>query len=133
MKGIQPFISLVLLITYSSRYAKANQVDNLNRLLKAKKFSTNGITSEQVDARYQSYSSVYVGTHDGLMEHDKIGALPGQPQGVDFEHYAGHVTVDPKAGRALFYYFAESPSNSSTNPLLLWLNGGNYFSSQYFL
>ncbi|MBA0674672.1 hypothetical protein Goari_016255, partial [Gossypium aridum] len=55
---------------------------------------------------------------------DKIGALPGQPNGVDFNHYSGYVTVDSKAGRALFYYFAESPNNSSTNPLVLWLNGG---------
>ncbi|MFQ6655163.1 hypothetical protein Gotur_025840, partial [Gossypium turneri] len=57
------------------------------------------------------------------MEADKIGALPGQPNVVDFNHYSGYVTVDSKAGRALFYYFAESPNNSSTNPLVLWLNG----------
>ncbi|XP_031273423.1 serine carboxypeptidase II-3-like [Pistacia vera] len=50
--------------------------------------------------------------------------VTGQPQGVDFDQYAGYVTVDPKAGRALFYYFVESPHNSSTNPLVLWLNGG---------
>ncbi|KAK7321712.1 hypothetical protein VNO77_32595 [Canavalia gladiata] len=60
----------------------------------------------------------------GFMEDDKVKALPGQPQGVDFDQYAGYVTVDPKAGRALFYYFVESPHNSSTNPLVLWLNGG---------
>lgn len=58
------------------------------------------------------------------MEADKIEALPGQPQGVDFDQYAGYVTVDPEAGRALFYYFVESPLISSTNPLVLWLNGG---------
>lgn len=115
------------MIIYSGQIAEGNQVDNLNRMLKAKKFSTNGIRTEQVDVRYDdSYSSeVYVGSHNGLMEQNKIVTLPGQPQGVDFDHYAGHVTVDPKAGRALFYYFAESPRNSSTNPLLLWLNGGN--------
>ncbi|XWS72969.1 hypothetical protein CRYUN_Cryun02cG0085500 [Craigia yunnanensis] len=61
---------------------------------------------------------------DGSMEADKIGALPGQPNAVDFNHYSGYVTVDSQAGRALFYYFAESPENSSTNPLVLWLNGG---------
>ncbi|KAF9622653.1 hypothetical protein IFM89_032574, partial [Coptis chinensis] len=57
-------------------------------------------------------------------EADKIETLPGQPEGVDFDQYSGYVTVDPKAGRALFYYFVESPQNSSTNPLVLWLNGG---------
>ncbi|KAL6215519.1 hypothetical protein ACLB2K_014948 [Fragaria x ananassa] len=35
-----------------------------------------------------------------------------------------YVTVDPKAGRALFYYFVESPQDSSSKPLVLWLNGG---------
>ncbi|XP_058078269.1 serine carboxypeptidase 1-like [Magnolia sinica] len=72
----------------------------------------------------QAYSPVYVGPQDGLMEEDKIVELPGQPAEVDFDHYSGYVTVDAKTGRALFYYFAESPVNSSTKPLVLWLNGG---------
>ncbi|XP_022756068.1 putative serine carboxypeptidase-like 23 [Durio zibethinus] len=70
------------------------------------------------------YSSNYIQPQDGSMESDKIGALPGEPNAVGFNHYAGYVTVDSQAGRALFYYFAESPENSSTNPLVLWLNGG---------
>lgn len=67
---------------------------------------------------------MYAAPQDGLMQADKIEKLPGQPDGVDFDQYAGYVTVDPQAGRALFYYFVESPENSSTNPLVLWLNGG---------
>jgi serine carboxypeptidase-like clade 2 len=55
---------------------------------------------------------------------DKIRTLPGQPKGVEFEHYSGYVTVDREAGRALFYYFVESPQDSSIKPLVLWLNGG---------
>ncbi|KAA8550107.1 hypothetical protein F0562_001791 [Nyssa sinensis] len=58
------------------------------------------------------------------MQADKIDTLPGQPDGVDFNQYAGYVTIDSQAGKALFYYFVESPQNSSTNPLVLWLNGG---------
>ncbi|KAH7655715.1 Peptidase S10 serine carboxypeptidase protein [Dioscorea alata] len=50
--------------------------------------------------------------------------MPGQPNGLLFNQYAGYVTVDVKAGRALFYYFVESLQNSSTKPLVLWLNGG---------
>ncbi|KAI9082392.1 hypothetical protein K1719_035815 [Acacia pycnantha] len=61
---------------------------------------------------------------EGFKKADKIRALPGQPRGVNFDQYSGYVTVDPKAGRALFYYFVESPYNSSTKPLVLWLNGG---------
>lgn len=70
-------------------------------------------------------SSIYQ-PQDGSMELDKINALPGQPNGIGFNQYAGYVTVDAQAGRALFYYFVESPENSSTNPLVLWLNGGTY-------
>ncbi|CAL5378749.1 unnamed protein product [Camellia sinensis] len=69
------------------------------------------------------YSPVYVGPQDGLKAADKILSLPGQPNGINFDQYSGYVRVDPNAGRALFYYFAES-QNSSSKPLVLWLNGG---------
>ncbi|CAH9137628.1 unnamed protein product [Cuscuta epithymum] len=69
-------------------------------------------------------SSVYVGNQKGLRRADKIRSLPEQPAGEKFAQYSGYVTVDPKAGRALFYYFVESPQNSSAKPLLLWLTGG---------
>jgi hypothetical protein len=39
--------------------------------------------------------------------------LPGQPTGFKFRQYSGYVTVDAKAGRALFYYFAEATQNPS--------------------
>lgn len=61
----------------------------------------------------------------GLKEKDKIARLPGQPRGVDFDQYAGYVTVDDRKGRALFYYFAEAAGpGAASKPLLLWLNGG---------
>ncbi|TVU37452.1 hypothetical protein EJB05_10768 [Eragrostis curvula] len=63
----------------------------------------------------------------GSKEADRVVKLPGQPDGVDFAQYAGYVTVDASAGRALFYYLAEATggnASSSTAPLLLWLNGG---------
>ncbi|XP_074285230.1 serine carboxypeptidase-like 27 [Silene latifolia] len=55
---------------------------------------------------------------------DKITFLPGQPKNVGFAQYSGYVTVNKSAGRALFYWLTESPSNSDKNPLVLWLNGG---------
>ncbi|VFQ86891.1 unnamed protein product [Cuscuta campestris] len=58
------------------------------------------------------------------MKADKILSLPKQPPGVKFGQYSGYVTVDPRAGRSLFYYLAESPHNSSAKPLVLWLTGG---------
>ncbi|GKG43074.1 serine carboxypeptidase II-3-like protein [Tanacetum coccineum] len=72
-----------------------------------------------------SYAPVYVSPQDGLKDADKISKFPGQPDGTDFDQYSGYVTIDPDHGKALFYYLTESPINSSTNPLLLWLNGGN--------
>lgn len=88
----------------------------------------------QQEGRYVEYSgapkeagkesTAYIGPQEGLKEADKIEKLPGQPYGVEIDQYSGYVTVDPKAGRALFYYFVES-QNSSTKPLVLWHNGGN--------
>ncbi|KAG2643905.1 hypothetical protein PVAP13_2KG355200 [Panicum virgatum] len=60
----------------------------------------------------------------GSKEADRITALPGQPPRVNFEQYAGYVTVDEEHGRALFYYFVESPYDAASKPLVLWLNGG---------
>ncbi|KAK9270572.1 hypothetical protein L1049_026153 [Liquidambar formosana] len=108
----------------------AHQIDSLDRLLKSRK-SANPPRAEswgELDGTHgYSTTAAYVEAQDGrfrLMQDDKIDALPGQPEGVDFDQYGGYVTVDQKAGRALFYYFVESPQNSSTRPLVLWLNGG---------
>ncbi|KAK9279013.1 hypothetical protein L1049_012688 [Liquidambar formosana] len=104
----------------------ANQANSLHRLLKSR-WSQNpplGHAWAELLHATKEYSPVYTEPQDGLMQADKIDALPGQPDGVDFDQYAGYVTVEPQAGRALFYYFVESPHNSSTNPLVLWLNGG---------
>lgn len=54
---------------------------------------------------------------------DLVQNLPGQPP-VTFNQYAGYVTVDERAGRALFYYFVQAQHNSSSKPVTLWLNGG---------
>ena len=35
-----------------------------------------------------------------------------------------YVTVNETHGRSLYYYFVESEGNASTDPVLLWLNGG---------
>nr|GLL48276.1 hypothetical protein CICLE_v10003343mg [Ipomoea trifida] len=92
-----------------SRLRHTNVVDNI-------------VTTELSSGR--SNIPVFIGPQDGLKDSDKIETLPGQPSGVDFAQYAGHVTVDPLTGKALFYYFTESPKNPSSKPLVLWLNGG---------
>lgn len=103
-------------------------MDYLNRLVASRR-SSNPPRPEswvQLDDQGNSHSSpVFVGSQKGLMQADKIDKLPSQPEGVDFDQYAGYVTVDPAADRALFYFFVESPVNSPDKPLVLWLNGGN--------
>ena len=98
-----------------------NKADRLQELIKSQRSRSNLSTHWKSS---KALHQVYVGPQDGLMEADKIDVLPSQPQGVAFDQYAGYVTVDPSAGRALFYYFTESPQDPSTKPLVLWLNGG---------
>ncbi|XP_052880988.1 serine carboxypeptidase 1-like, partial [Gossypium arboreum] len=107
-------------------YGEANEAEALDNFLKSrlsKKPSPVVHSWAWLNEKTGNIYPNYIQPQDGSMETDKIGALPGQPNGVDFNHYSGYVTVDSKAGRALFYYFVESPDNSSTNPLVLWLNG----------
>ncbi|CAL5378755.1 unnamed protein product [Camellia sinensis] len=62
----------------------------------------------------------------GKMEDDLIeGGLPGQCLGsMMFKQYGGYVNVDSSKGQSLFYYFVEAINDSSSKPLVLWLNGG---------
>ncbi|XP_009590149.1 serine carboxypeptidase-like 26 isoform X1 [Nicotiana tomentosiformis] len=57
-------------------------------------------------------------------EDDKVTELPGQPTSPQVSQFSGYITVNKTNGRALFYWFFPSQSESSKKPLLLWLNGG---------
>lgn len=130
MKVFAVFVFALLCFT-----SEANQqVERLQKLIASKRLSKKNkvdVTnswwySEKEDALLREQYHV-LEAQKGLRETDKIIALPGQPNnGVNFNQYSGYVTVDPQAGRALFYYFVESPNNPSTKPLVLWLNGGTY-------
>ncbi|XVF69334.1 hypothetical protein PTKIN_Ptkin11bG0072200 [Pterospermum kingtungense] len=112
-------MSLILMELLTCGCGEANQAETLRSFLKSK-LSGKPSSAHSLAGNFPNCLQ----PQDGSMEDDKISALPGQPNAVDFNQYAGYVTVDSQAGRALFYYFAESPENSSTNPLVLWLNGG---------
>lgn len=111
----------------------ANQSNYLRKFIKSRQSEDppHADAWPELDILHE-YSPVYISPQDGTMKDDKIDVLPGQPEGVDFDQYSGYVTVDPTAGRALFYYFVESPENSSTKPLVLWLNGGNAVTTAKF-
>ena len=57
---------------------------------------------------------------------DRIVKLPGEPDNVVFSQFSGYITVNRRAGRALFYWMIEAPRRRepATRPLVLWLNGG---------
>ncbi|KAJ6813972.1 serine carboxypeptidase-like 40 [Iris pallida] len=101
----------------------AKQADRLRKLVKSRRRSPASGQSRVQSVLRKDFSNVYVSPQEGMMEADKIDKLPGQPS-VDFDQYAGYVTVDPENGRALFYYFVEAPEDSSSKPVVLWLNGG---------
>ncbi|KAL3506490.1 hypothetical protein ACH5RR_031872 [Cinchona calisaya] len=115
-------LTLICLVSFVQCYCGGKKYDPLAKFLKVQNLqqSENYLINEDLE---KQYSTVYIGPQEGLKEADKILALPGQPKGLNFYQYSGYVTVDPKVGRALFYYFAES-ENSSSKPLVLWLNGG---------
>ncbi|CAI9769923.1 unnamed protein product [Fraxinus pennsylvanica] len=113
-------LSLLCLTSSVQCYAK-RKYGPLGKLMDVK-HSKRSIDYLSEDDVVTEYSPVYIASQKGLKEADEILTLPGQPK-VNFSQYSGYVTVDPKAGRALFYYFTESEDPSS-KPLVLWLNGG---------
>jgi len=121
-------LNLSLLVIFP--YSKASQADKLNEFILSRKSQNPPKTlswevEDAVKTLSSSSSSAYVAPpQEELRLADKIVTLPGQPYGVNFDQYSGYVTVDPEAGRELFYYFVESPYNSSTKPIVLWFNGG---------
>lgn len=133
---------VVILFALLSQTSKAiirssnTQADILDELIQSKKINNNDNNLhswKEEDVVVSSKQKQYF-DQKGSMEKDKISALPGQPYyGVNFDQYSGYVTVDPTAGKALFYYFVESPFNPSTKPLVLWLNGGKNNYLEYFI
>lgn len=53
---------------------------------------------------------------------DEVKFLPGLAKQPDFRHFSGYLSV--AGGKHLHYWFVESQNDPSTDPLVLWLNGG---------
>ncbi|CAL5428331.1 unnamed protein product [Camellia sinensis] len=63
-----------------------------------------------------------------LIESAPEGALVTQVPGFNdtfpSKHYSGYVTIDEVHGKKLFYYFVLPEAKPSSDPVVLWLNGG---------
>ncbi|KAM3275842.1 hypothetical protein ACQJBY_044300 [Aegilops geniculata] len=129
MKSLPFYFSLLIAVATLHGNAYASQEARLREFISSRRnidsstdtFSVRSI-AERVAGSLGAESSA--SEQSSMKAADKITALPGQPEGVNFDQYGGYVTVDEENGRALFYYLVESPSGASEKPLLLWLNGG---------
>ncbi|KAM1263526.1 hypothetical protein ACFX2G_029134 [Malus domestica] len=125
MQTIRPCLALFPLLILSCFVAQihgSKQSEALSRLYKSKLKNAASIDKSPFVAILHA-NTTKTHTQEGLKEKDRIDKLPGQPN-VKFSQYGGYVTVDKKAGRALFYYLVEAEKAKDSSPLLLWLNGG---------
>jgi len=56
-------------------------------------------------------------------EDAEITDLPGLTFDVNFSQYSGYITLD-QTTKNIFYWFVESQNNPTTDPVILWLQGG---------
>ncbi|KAH3762400.1 serine carboxypeptidase [Pelomyxa schiedti] len=59
----------------------------------------------------------------GARVEDLITDLPGI-ENVTFAQYSGYIQIDAVTNKNLFYWFVESQRDPTTDPLILWMNGG---------
>eukprot|EP01138_Halocafeteria_seosinensis_P009874 gb/GECG01010085.1/.p1 GENE.gb/GECG01010085.1/~~gb/GECG01010085.1/.p1 ORF type:complete len:483 (+),score=47.09 gb/GECG01010085.1/:1-1449(+) len=59
---------------------------------------------------------------EGAIEDDRVSSLPGWKQSLPSKQYAGYLAVGD--GKYLHYWFVESENDPSSDPVVLWLNGG---------
>ncbi|CAM0951735.1 unnamed protein product [Alopecurus aequalis] len=125
MKNISFFSLLLVCLAALQLQANASQEAQLRAFISSRKNSNSSTGAFKVrNIADRVASSLSTENSVSGKAADKITALPGQPQGVDFNQYGGYVTVDEENGRALFYYFVEAPTDATEKPLVLWLNGG---------
>eukprot|EP01094_Clydonella_sp_ATCC50884_P019570 TRINITY_DN385_c2_g1_i1.p1 TRINITY_DN385_c2_g1~~TRINITY_DN385_c2_g1_i1.p1 ORF type:complete len:433 (-),score=107.44 TRINITY_DN385_c2_g1_i1:406-1704(-) len=65
---------------------------------------------------------------------DKILSLPGiDVSKLPYDIYGGYIQLNGFSNTQLFYWFVESATDPSTDPLVLWMNGGPGCSSLFSL
>ncbi|KAH7867261.1 hypothetical protein Vadar_031031 [Vaccinium darrowii] len=126
--NLSHLFTLVVMMMMSIGLSHGSHVDQAGRLRalrRAKRQARSFPDDNQEWTMLSLEGGEEISFNGGKMEDDLIaGGLPGQPSGVRFKQYGGYVNVDGSNGRSLFYYFAEAVKDPSSEPLLLWLNGG---------
>ena len=67
---------------------------------------------------------ILVGLASAAILDDLVTSLPGVPVVPNFDIYSGYLDIPNSKGKSLHYVFVESQNNPTTDPVLLWLNGG---------
>eukprot|EP00253_Pinus_taeda_P019778 PITA_19778 len=121
-------LSIILAAAVAPSHQLISQGDKLRLWFNATRYRSHSVETIEWGSATATISfkndSEYL-TEEHPQEADYLPqGLPGQPGGFTFRQYSGYVTVDAKAGRSLFYYFAEAIRNPIKKPLVLWLNGG---------
>lgn len=57
-----------------------------------------------------------------LRHPDEVESLPGLNFPLNYKHYSGYLNAT--YGKFLHYWFVESQSSPSTDPVVVWMNGG---------
>nr|AAX92980.1 Serine carboxypeptidase [Oryza sativa Japonica Group] len=68
---------------------------------------------------------VTIAAAGGSLTRTNVATLPGFDGALPSRLETGYVTVDEENGAELFYYFIESEGDPSTDPVLLWITGGD--------
>ncbi|KAH0619416.1 hypothetical protein JD844_000029 [Phrynosoma platyrhinos] len=68
------------------------------------------------------FLGAFLGPSAGQYSPDLITSLPGLPEMPAFQQWSGYLQAGPD--HYFHYWFVESQGNPSTDPVVLWLNGG---------
>jgi len=81
-------------------------------------------TSVALGARLARDGKIKTPQDHGSAEQDRVHSLPGWGNITNFKMFSGYFTVHERHQRRLFYVLTESQQNATTDPVILWLNGG---------
>jgi hypothetical protein len=118
MQRIQfSLLSILLVAAVAPSHQLTSQGDALQSWRNATRYRSHTVQWESQSATISFKNDSEYLTEGPPQQADYLPqGLPGQPTGFKFRQYSGYVTVNAKAGGALFYYFAKVTQNPSKKP-----------------